>query len=167
VLCFPTHASSTVRSSSKRKLVQHGVGVGVGGLVRFGWPIRRKIISFLGGGKDEIPVSRSNTEKYSISCFGKLAKRITYVHTKKGNLLIGGNKQICLQKITNGEMQFFQRELNICTHILRPRVARWQICKHRIPTWVNFGTSCNGRCWCILWPFGLFYGHYLYVFYGH
>jgi hypothetical protein len=28
--------------------------------------------------------------------------------------------------------------------------------------WVNFGGSCNGRCWNILRTFGLFYGHFIY-----
>jgi hypothetical protein len=25
--------------------------------------------------------------------------------------------------------------------------------------WVNFGGPLNGKCWCILWPFGIIYGH--------
>jgi hypothetical protein len=25
--------------------------------------------------------------------------------------------------------------------------------------WVNFGGPLNGKCWYILWPFGIFYGH--------
>jgi hypothetical protein len=29
--------------------------------------------------------------------------------------------------------------------------------------WVILGGSCNGRCWYILWPFGLFYGHLVYI----
>jgi hypothetical protein len=29
--------------------------------------------------------------------------------------------------------------------------------------WVNFGVSCNGRCWYILWPFDQFYGHLVYI----
>jgi hypothetical protein len=33
------------------------------------------------------------------------------------------------------------------------------IVKLKIPIWVNFGVSCNGRCWCIFWPFGQFYCH--------
>jgi hypothetical protein len=37
------------------------------------------------------------------------------------------------------------------------RVARWHIFKPKILIWVNFGGSCNGRCWYILWPFGIFY----------
>jgi hypothetical protein len=44
----------------------------------------------------------------------------------------------------------------------RTRVARWHIFKPKIPIWVNFGRSCNGRCWYILCPFGLFYGHLWY-----
>jgi hypothetical protein len=27
---------------------------------------------------------------------------------------------------------------------------------------VNFGGPCNVRCWYILWPFGIFYGHLVY-----
>jgi hypothetical protein len=42
------------------------------------------------------------------------------------------------------------------------RVARWFVFKPKIPIWVNFGGSCNGSCWYILWPFGLFYGHLVY-----
>jgi hypothetical protein len=47
------------------------------------------------------------------------------------------------------------------------RVARWFIFKPKIPLWVNFGGSCNWRCWHILWPFGLFYFHLVYSTYGH
>jgi hypothetical protein len=46
----------------------------------------------------------------------------------------------------------------------RPRVenkvARFS--KQKGPLWVNFGGSCNGRRWCILRPFGIFYGHLVY-----
>jgi hypothetical protein len=28
----------------------------------------------------------------------------------------------------------------------------------KIQIWVYFGGSCNGRCWFIFVPFGLFYG---------
>jgi hypothetical protein len=38
------------------------------------------------------------------------------------------------------------------------RVARWYIFIPKIPFWVKFGGSCNGRCWYILRPFGKFYG---------
>jgi hypothetical protein len=41
-------------------------------------------------------------------------------------------------------------------------VARWYIFKPQIPIWANFGVSCNGRCWHILWTFGLFYWHMVY-----
>jgi hypothetical protein len=33
----------------------------------------------------------------------------------------------------------------------------------KIPTWVNFGGSCNGRCWYSLWQLGPFYGHLVYL----
>jgi hypothetical protein len=46
---------------------------------------------------------------------------------------------------------------------LQIRVARF---KPNIQIWVNFGLSCNGRCWCMLCairsifrPFGIFCGH--------
>jgi hypothetical protein len=41
------------------------------------------------------------------------------------------------------------------------RVARWYIFEPKTPTWVNFGGSCNGRCWYILWPFGPLHMGYL------
>jgi hypothetical protein len=28
--------------------------------------------------------------------------------------------------------------------------------------WVNFGGSCSGRYWNILWPFGVSHGNYVY-----
>jgi hypothetical protein len=43
------------------------------------------------------------------------------------------------------------------------RVARWFVFKPKIPIWVNFGGSCNEKSWYILWPFGLFYGHWKYL----
>jgi hypothetical protein len=42
------------------------------------------------------------------------------------------------------------------------RVARWYIFKRKIPIWVNFGGSCNGTSWCILWPFGPLYNYLVY-----
>jgi hypothetical protein len=33
------------------------------------------------------------------------------------------------------------------------------IFKPKIPNWVNFGGSCNGKCWYILWHWVYFYGH--------
>jgi hypothetical protein len=42
------------------------------------------------------------------------------------------------------------------------RVARWFIFKPKIPFWVNFGGSCNWRCWYILYTFGPFPGHLAY-----
>jgi hypothetical protein len=42
------------------------------------------------------------------------------------------------------------------------RVARWYIFKPKIQIWVNFGVSCNDRCWYILWPSGIHFGHWVY-----
>jgi hypothetical protein len=40
--------------------------------------------------------------------------------------------------------------------------------KPKIPLWVNVGGPCSGRCWFILWPFGIFYGHLAFgLFYGN
>jgi hypothetical protein len=48
------------------------------------------------------------------------------------------------------------------------RAARWYIVP-KIPIWVNFGGPCNGRCWYISWPFGLFtaiwYKYFMVVWY--
>jgi hypothetical protein len=38
------------------------------------------------------------------------------------------------------------------------RVARWFVFKPKIQIWVNFGGSCNVRCWYILRTLGPFYG---------
>jgi hypothetical protein len=32
----------------------------------------------------------------------------------------------------------------------------------KIAIWVNFGGSCKGICWFILWPFAIFGGHLVY-----
>jgi hypothetical protein len=40
------------------------------------------------------------------------------------------------------------------------RVARWFFFEPKIPIWVNFGGSWNRKSLYILWPFGLFYGHW-------
>jgi hypothetical protein len=37
-----------------------------------------------------------------------------------------------------------------------------QIFRPKIAIWINFWGSCNGKCWYILWPFGLFYGPLIY-----
>jgi hypothetical protein len=42
------------------------------------------------------------------------------------------------------------------------RVARWYNFQPKIQIWVNFGGSCNGRCWYILWTFDVFYGRLVY-----
>jgi hypothetical protein len=36
------------------------------------------------------------------------------------------------------------------------RVARWFVFKPKIPKWLNFGGTCNGKYWYILWSFGIF-----------
>jgi hypothetical protein len=41
------------------------------------------------------------------------------------------------------------------------------IFKPKITIWVNFGGSCNGRCWNILGPFGMFYVRPFSLFCGH
>jgi hypothetical protein len=45
------------------------------------------------------------------------------------------------------------------------RVARWFIFRPKIAIWVHFGRSFNGGCLCILWKFGLFYGHLVHFTY--
>jgi hypothetical protein len=47
-------------------------------------------------------------------------------------------------------------------HALQFGVARWYIFKPKIPLWVNFGGSYNGRCCYMLSTFGLFYGQSVY-----
>jgi hypothetical protein len=55
-------------------------------------------------------------------------------------------------EINNPFFKFSTSEFGILNrhniHILPVpgRVARWYIFKPKIPIWVNFGESCNGRC---------------------
>jgi hypothetical protein len=49
----------------------------------------------------------------------------------------------------------------------KSRDARWHIFKPKIPIWLNFGRSCNGRCWSILWPFGIGILRPFGIFYGY
>jgi hypothetical protein len=35
--------------------------------------------------------------------------------------------------------------------------------KPNIPIWVNFGGPWNGKCWYILWPFGINNNHLVYL----
>jgi hypothetical protein len=48
------------------------------------------------------------------------------------------------------------------TEIHTFRVARWFVFKPKIPIWVNFGVSCNGKSWYILWPFCLLFCYWKY-----
>jgi hypothetical protein len=43
------------------------------------------------------------------------------------------------------------------------RLARWSLFEPKIPVLVNFGGSCDVRCWYILLPFGQFSGHLTYL----
>jgi hypothetical protein len=42
------------------------------------------------------------------------------------------------------------------------RVARWFVFKPKIPIRVNFGGASIGKCFYVLWPFGIFYGDWGY-----
>jgi hypothetical protein len=53
-------------------------------------------------------------------------------------------------------------QLSITWKVLPFRAARWHIFKPKILIWTNFGGTCDRRCWYILRPFGLFYGHLVY-----
>jgi hypothetical protein len=39
------------------------------------------------------------------------------------------------------------------------RVARWFILRPKIPISIHFGGPWNGKCWYILWQFGIIYDH--------
>jgi hypothetical protein len=43
------------------------------------------------------------------------------------------------------------------------RVARWYVFKPKIQLWVNSGGPRNEKGWYIIWPFGIYYGHLVYV----
>jgi hypothetical protein len=57
--------------------------------------------------------------------------------------------------------------LSVCmiftiSDVYSPGLPDGVISNQKIPILVNFGGSCNGSCWSILRPFGLFYGHLVY-----
>jgi hypothetical protein len=67
---------------------------------------------------------------------------------------------------TSGEKKvYFAAEKQQQIELIATRVARWCILKPKIAIWVNFGGSCNGRCWHILLTYGLFYSHLIYFGY--
>jgi hypothetical protein len=33
----------------------------------------------------------------------------------------------------------------------------------KIPIWLYFEGPLSGKCWYILWPFGIFYGHFVFL----
>jgi hypothetical protein len=57
------------------------------------------------------------------------------------------------------EQSFWLQQLLLTCNVESNRVARWHIFKPKALIWVNFGGSCNGRCWYILWPFCQCSGH--------
>jgi hypothetical protein len=57
------------------------------------------------------------------------------------------------------DIDFIGQKVNL---EVKSRVARWYSFKPKIPIGVNLGGSCNGICWYILCPFGLFYCHLVY-----
>jgi hypothetical protein len=58
----------------------------------------------------------------------------------------------------SGRYDYYATPHWLCTSLnmysVAARVARWYIFKPKIPIWVNFGVSYNGRCWYSSWPFG-------------
>jgi hypothetical protein len=93
---------------------------------------------------------------------------LNYRHT----CVQGGKSNSQLHKWTLRDiaaLHFFQKTKNFEKYLLtlstlhiKPRVARWFVFKPKIQIWVNFGGTCNGRCWYILWTLGLFYSLLLY-----
>jgi hypothetical protein len=85
----------------------------------------------------------------------------------KGYFLIRLPMYVCyLLKINS-----FRRKLiytfNERVKKVRFRVARWYIFKPKIPLWVNFRGSWNGKGWYILWPFGIYILRPFGTVYGH
>jgi hypothetical protein len=61
----------------------------------------------------------------------------------------GSALQIASSEPAKFKSEFYK--LRVCH-----RVARWFTFIPKIPVWVNFGGPWNGKCWYILWPFGIF-----------
>jgi hypothetical protein len=79
------------------------------------------------------------------------------------NDLPKANKNPILSSWSGSPKSFPRESFGLaCMHLLQSRVARWHIFKPKIPIWVNFGGSCNGRFSCIMWPLVLFYSYLVY-----
>jgi hypothetical protein len=93
--------------------------------------------------------------------------RDVYVHMDE---VISETKMRIATEMCSWNCNFIYRSLSLGWHVHIPRFsshsvcrdARWYIFKPKIPIGVNFGRSWNGRCWFMLWPFGMFYGHLVY-----
>jgi hypothetical protein len=63
--------------------------------------------------------------------------------------------------------KWFCREKCFSTKLELVRSGGWQGCQmvcfqtKKFQICVNFGGPLTGKCWYILWPFGIFYGHLL------
>jgi hypothetical protein len=99
--------------------------------------------------------------------FSKLSPKVDYhpVGEKSPHLVTLSQIPIFLSQlsylISNRNSQCFR--IRFATS-----VARWFIFKPKIQIWVNFGRSCNGRCFVFLGPFWLFYGqmvHFMVIWY--
>jgi hypothetical protein len=72
------------------------------------------------------------------------------------NFPLGATFHLSLKTLKVFPPHFFQSMVN------QIRVARRFVFKPKIQIWVNFGSTCNGRFWYILWPFGTFSDHVVY-----
>jgi hypothetical protein len=128
--------------------------------------------------------------RQGVSFLGKRRRALSKIYLKCIDCLFAEQKiKASTARLKNWEIK------PLYLDVPHTRVARWYIFKPKIPIWVNFGGSCNGRClhiiwpfgipilWPfgipILWPFGIFYGHLVYfmaiwsilwsfgLFYGH
>jgi hypothetical protein len=83
------------------------------------------------------------------------------ISRKKG----GGNLQIDTRK-NSGEKRSSgensPKKQNVTKRGIKSRVARWHVLKPKIPIWINFGGPWNGKCWYILWPYGIHYSNLVY-----
>jgi hypothetical protein len=67
-----------------------------------------------------------------------------------------------LADFQKARFDFFTLFRSLFCRASQPGLPDGFVFKQKIQIWVNFGGSCNGRCWCILWILGPFHGLLLY-----
>jgi hypothetical protein len=114
-------------------------------------------------GWDSVVESYFLKKKSCVVAHGRWIGSSSFIVTK----LIFAKKEIPLRFLILSIRQHFYRALLYKKSDASQKRSSEQGCQMiyfptKIPILVKFGGSFNGKCWSILWPFGLFYSHLVY-----